>query len=109
MPAFTRSNLDQFGPLGVVFAIGSWLVVFGGVLVVGTVVGRQLGEWWVPERAEEPHPPEEPSSSGSTGPRLSGLVNGDVGPGLPGGDAAGEEERAQRQQGEHEERRPQAR
>jgi membrane protein len=108
MPAFTRSNLDQFGPLGVVFAIGSWLVVFGGVLVVATVVGRQLGLWWVPEPAEEPPPPEEPPSSGSTGLRLSGLVNGDGGPGLPGGDAAGEEERAQRQEGEHEERRPQA-
>jgi membrane protein len=50
MPPFTRSNLQQFGPLGVVFALGSWLVVFGGVLVVATVVGRQLALWWAPEQ-----------------------------------------------------------
>ena len=52
MPAFTRSNLEQFGPLGVVFAIGTWLVVFGGVLVVATVVGRLLSQWWLPSARE---------------------------------------------------------
>jgi len=50
MPRFARANLEQFGPLGVVFSIGSWLVVFGGVLVVAAVVGRQIGEWWLPEQ-----------------------------------------------------------
>ena len=43
MPRFARTNLEQFGPLGVVFAVASWLVLFGGVLVVSTVLGRQLG------------------------------------------------------------------
>lgn len=45
MPQFTRNNLEQYGPLGVVFAVGSWLVVFGGTLVVAAVVGRLLSEW----------------------------------------------------------------
>lgn len=42
MPRFAHANLDQFGPLGVVFSIASWLVLFGGLLVVATVVGRLL-------------------------------------------------------------------
>jgi membrane protein len=42
MPRFALANLEQFGPLGVVFAIASWLVLFGGVLVVATVMGRLL-------------------------------------------------------------------
>ncbi len=42
MPRYARVNLEQFGPLGVVFAIASWLVVFGGVLVLAAVVGRHL-------------------------------------------------------------------
>lgn len=153
MPPFTRSNLQQFGPLGVVFALGSWLVVFGGVLVVATVVGRQLALWWSPEPASadqlvpeqlvpEQEAPEQQapgqddlasghehltpgreqldgSGSGPTGAavrpsgRRVGARQGVHGPGglgarLAGRDAAGEEERAQRQQGEHEQRRPQA-
>lgn len=43
MPRFASTNLEQFGPLGVVFSVASWLVLFGGVLVVATVLGRQLG------------------------------------------------------------------
>ena len=42
MPRYARANLEQFGPLGVVFAIATWLVVFGGVLVLAAVVGRHL-------------------------------------------------------------------
>jgi membrane protein len=42
MPRYARINLEQFGPLGVVFAIATWLVVFGGVLVLAAVVGRHL-------------------------------------------------------------------
>ena len=42
MPRYARVNLEQFGPLGVVFAIASWLVVFGGVLVLAAVIGRHL-------------------------------------------------------------------
>jgi membrane protein len=43
MPAYTRANLEQFGSLGIVFAVASWLVMFGGVLIVATVVGRFAG------------------------------------------------------------------
>jgi len=46
MPPFTRANLEQYGPLGVVFSVGSWLVMLGGVLVVATVVGRLVSEWF---------------------------------------------------------------
>jgi membrane protein len=42
MPRYARVNLEQFGPLGVVFAIATWLVVFGGALVLAAVVGRHL-------------------------------------------------------------------
>ena len=42
MPRYARVNLEQFGPLGVVFAIASWLVLFGGVLALAAVVGRHL-------------------------------------------------------------------
>jgi len=42
MPRYTRASLEQFGPLGVVFAIASWLVVFGGALVLAAVIGRRL-------------------------------------------------------------------
>lgn len=42
MPRYARMNLEQFGPLGLVFAIATWLVVFGGVLVLAAVVGRHL-------------------------------------------------------------------
>ena len=44
MPRFAHANLAQFGPLGVVFSIASWLVLFGGVLVVASVGGRLLSE-----------------------------------------------------------------
>jgi membrane protein len=57
MPPYTRANLEQYGPLGVVFSIGSWLVMLGGVLVVATVIGRLVSEWrWGPvdgARAQE--------------------------------------------------------
>lgn len=59
MPRFARTNLEQFGPLGVVFAIASWLVLFGGVLVVATVLGRQLSPAMSARRSsaedDEPH------------------------------------------------------
>ena len=48
MPAFTSANLAQFGPLGVVFSIGSWLVILGGVLVVAAVIGRLVSDLWQP-------------------------------------------------------------
>lgn len=42
MPAFVDANLEQYGSLGIVFAVASWLVTFGGVLIVATVLGRAV-------------------------------------------------------------------
>lgn len=42
LPRYAGANLEQFGPLGLVFSVASWLVLFGGVLVVATVLGRLL-------------------------------------------------------------------
>jgi membrane protein len=104
MPAFTRSNLEQFGPLGIVFAIGSWLVAFGGVLVVATVVGRLLSQWWLPSARV----PGRAVVGGRD--RPGGLVAGSdtLGARLPGRDPAGQEEGGQGDQGEDEERGPKA-
>jgi len=44
MPAYTRANLAQFDSLGIVFAIASWLVAFGGVLTVAAVAGRLVAD-----------------------------------------------------------------
>jgi membrane protein len=106
MPPFTRNNLDQFGPLGVVFAVGSWLVLFGGVLVVATVVGRQLSLLWLPEPEAQTSGQRGDVGVGDVGIGDAGVSR--LGPGLPGRDAAREEEGGQRDEGEHEQRSPQA-
>jgi membrane protein len=50
MPRYAQASLEQYGPLGVVFAVGTWLVVFGGVIVVAAVLGRIIDDqpWAVP-------------------------------------------------------------
>jgi membrane protein len=40
MPPYVRTNVEQFGALGLVFAASTWLLVFGGVVVVANVLGR---------------------------------------------------------------------
>jgi membrane protein len=54
MPAFVEANLEQFGPLGIVFAVASWLVTFGGVLIVATVLGRFVVDLVNQADADEP-------------------------------------------------------
>jgi len=51
MPEYTDRTVDQFGSFGLVFAISSWLIVFGGIIVAGAILGRVI--------TEEPrlHPP----------------------------------------------------
>ncbi|HEY7042135.1 MAG TPA: YhjD/YihY/BrkB family envelope integrity protein [Nocardioidaceae bacterium] len=44
MPAYVGSAVDQFGTLGVIFAISTWLLVFGGILVVAAIIGRVYTE-----------------------------------------------------------------
>jgi membrane protein len=40
MPPYVAANVEQFGVLGLMFAASTWLLVFGGVLVVAAVLGR---------------------------------------------------------------------
>jgi len=40
MPAYVQSNVDQFGAVGLVFAASTWLLAFGGWLVIAGVLGR---------------------------------------------------------------------
>ena len=42
MPPYVAASVDQFGVLGMVFAASTWLLVFGGVLVVAAVLGRVI-------------------------------------------------------------------
>ena len=44
MPAYASSSAAQFGVLGLVLTVATWLVGFGGVLVVAAVVGRVITE-----------------------------------------------------------------
>jgi membrane protein len=44
MPRYVASSAEQFGTLGLVLALASWLVGYAGVLVVSAVVGRVLAE-----------------------------------------------------------------
>ena len=45
MPAYVKANVDQFGAaLGLLFAISTWLIAFGGVLVAGALIGRVYTE-----------------------------------------------------------------
>jgi membrane protein len=62
MPVFTRANLEQFGPLGIVFSLASWLVMFGGVLIVATVLGRFVNSLLA--RSDRHGADERPSRSG---------------------------------------------
>ena len=44
MPRYIAQDVDQYGPLGLVFALASWLIAFSGVVVVCAVAGRVLAE-----------------------------------------------------------------
>jgi membrane protein len=44
MPAYVDSNSDQFGTLGVILAISTWLIGFAGILVAAALVGRVVSE-----------------------------------------------------------------
>lgn len=44
MPRYATASADQFGSVGVVLAVATWLVGFAGVMVVSAVVGRVLSE-----------------------------------------------------------------
>jgi membrane protein len=44
MPRLVSSNENQFGPIGVVFAVESWLVVVAGALVVCAALGATIAK-----------------------------------------------------------------
>jgi membrane protein len=44
MPAYVATSVAQFGTLGLVLAVTSWLVGFAALLVVAAVVGRAVAE-----------------------------------------------------------------
>jgi membrane protein len=44
MPVYVGASADQFGTLGLILAVTTWLVGFAGVLVVASVVGRVIAE-----------------------------------------------------------------
>lgn len=43
MPRTISNNESNYGPIGVVFAVESWLVVVAGVLVAGAALGAAIG------------------------------------------------------------------
>lgn len=70
MPRYATASGEQFGTLGLVLAVATWLVGFAGVMVVAAVLGRVLTEdewirgWLRPLLARAPDPD---SSRGPTG------------------------------------------
>ena len=44
MPAYVNANSEQFGTLGVILAISTWLIGFAAVMVASAVVGRVISE-----------------------------------------------------------------
>ncbi len=44
MPPYVQANADQFGTLGIILAISTWLIGFAAVLVGSALVGRIISE-----------------------------------------------------------------
>ncbi|MEU6135137.1 YhjD/YihY/BrkB family envelope integrity protein [Nocardioides sp. NPDC047086] len=44
MPPYVESNAEQFGMLGVILSLSTWLIGFGGIVVGGALLGRLLVE-----------------------------------------------------------------
>lgn len=44
MPAYVDANADQFGTLGIILAISTWLIGFAAVMVASAIVGRVVSE-----------------------------------------------------------------
>lgn len=44
MPAYVDANADQFGTLGIILAISTWLIGFAGIMVASALVGRVVSE-----------------------------------------------------------------
>ena len=44
MPRYVESNSEQFGTLGIILAISTWLIGFAGIMVSSALVGRVVSE-----------------------------------------------------------------
>jgi membrane protein len=44
MPAYVNANADQFGTLGIILAISTWLIGFAALMVASAIVGRVVSE-----------------------------------------------------------------
>lgn len=44
MPTYVESNAEQFGTLGVILSLSTWLIGFAGIVVGGALLGRLLIE-----------------------------------------------------------------
>lgn len=44
MPPYVQANADQFGTLGIILAISTWLIGFAGIMVGAALVGRIVSE-----------------------------------------------------------------
>ena len=44
MPHYVASNANQFGTLGIILAIATWLIGFGAILVGSALIGRVVSE-----------------------------------------------------------------
>ena len=44
MPKYVDANADQFGTLGVILAISTWLIGYAAVMVASALVGRVVSE-----------------------------------------------------------------
>jgi membrane protein len=44
MPAYVGANAEQFGTLGIILAISTWLIGFAGIMVASALVGRVVSE-----------------------------------------------------------------
>lgn len=44
MPPYVRANADQFGTLGVILAVSTWLIGFAAIMVGSALVGRVVTE-----------------------------------------------------------------
>jgi membrane protein len=44
MPPYVQANAQQFGTLGVILAVSTWLIGFAGIIIAAALVGRVVSE-----------------------------------------------------------------
>jgi membrane protein len=54
IPRAIVHNFDQYGPLGIIFAMLTWLVGFAVVMLGGALIGHMIFLAWHPDAAPVP-------------------------------------------------------